>query len=121
MTGIQVHFAIRLRSEEPFDAIQRRVERALGCSLTPSEDDYGEICAEGTALLVHLSLARWRFVDDPRLWVYSLKGDSVTEQRWLIETRIDLTEWMAAELRERDSPDWYVATREEMLKEAGLA
>jgi hypothetical protein len=123
MGDIHVSFSVRLRADENADSIRERVGRVLSCSFaTGQHPDYpDEVIIEAEAACLRFRLAHWPFYGDPALRIYQVNGENILTPRWRYDDELDLSQWMLQEFRRRDSPDWYIATVEELKQEAGLS
>jgi hypothetical protein len=122
MENIHVLFAIRLRSDEVMAVVADRAGRVLNCRFVASQHPVyaDEMIMEAETACLRIRIERWPFYGDPKLRVYQLRGENVLEPPWDFVHKIDLSDWMLQEFLKRDSPDWYIATLEEIKKEAGI-
>ena len=117
-----VRFGIRIKSRATLGEIAARVNKALNCSLRkfgPPERDAP--CFENTLLGMWISLTYWPYLKEGQLRTYTFVGKPELDPTDDWTDIINLSHLVVKVLKQKDSADWYIPTKEELLVEGGIS
>lgn len=116
--NVEMSFAVRVRLETTLPALAASLGTALRCSFQPVVvSDVTEYVTEQLGL--RLALTDWDAPNSEPGRIFQLRGSPLD----VVEIEgplIDCSAYVRRLLRLRTGIDWYVPTKEELLREAGL-
>ncbi len=113
-----IRFLVRIRNQASLTDMSARVGSALNCVFTPAGECEGGDLLEAEALGLWLTLTYRYQPDDQGRFIYHLVGGprETPQVPWNPEAT-DISPYIQGVLSYRDSPDWYVPDKSELLAE----
>ncbi|HEY9820505.1 MAG TPA: hypothetical protein V6D35_06955 [Candidatus Sericytochromatia bacterium] len=116
-----VRFAVRIRSQAPLKDIGIRVNKALNCMLTLAQSPELDAPQLETSLLgLRIDLTYWPHLEEGELRTYTLAGRPWRGPLNEWTDMVNLSPFILNVLKEKDSDEWYIPSKEELLAEGGL-
>lgn len=112
-----VRFGVRIKSKLSFGEIALRIGKALNCSMElVCESDADPPIYESKLLGFRVTLGFWPYLEEGELRTYALVGNPCRRPLEEWTEIVDISDFILNTLRENDSANWYIPSKQELLK-----